>query len=179
MSFGHGTGNAFDEAAWLVLWALGMPLDALEAHVQGTRPPPTRPWQKPRRWSSRRIETRVPAAYLTREAWLQNVAFHDRRRRSCRARTSRSCSPTAKTGILDAWLSDKTQRVLDLCTGNGSLAAIAAMAYPEIDGRRLRHQPRRHSSSRAPMWPRHALGAAHPAWLESDLFAGLRARPTT
>ena len=68
VSFGHGTGNAFDEAAWLVLWALDMPLDALEDHAQNQ--PDAASIAKAKALIARRIESRVPAAYLTREAWL-------------------------------------------------------------------------------------------------------------
>jgi ribosomal protein L3 glutamine methyltransferase len=82
---------------------------------------------------SRRIETRVPAAYLTREAWLQNVPFYvDERTIVPRSYIAELLADGEGNGILDAWLSDETRRVLDLCTGNGSLAVIAAMAYPEI-----------------------------------------------
>jgi len=131
VSFGHGTGNAFDEAAWLVLWALGMPLDALEDHARD--PLDDGAIAKAEALVARRIETRVPAAYLTREAWLQNVPFYvDERSIVPRSYIAELLADGEGTGILDAWLTDRTRRVLDLCTGNGSLAVIAAMAYPEI-----------------------------------------------
>ena len=91
------------------------------------------PRPRPRRWSRRRIETRAPAAYLTREAWLQNVPFYvDERAIVPRSYIAELLADGEATGTLDAWLSDRTRRVLDLCTGNGSLAVIAALAYPEI-----------------------------------------------
>jgi ribosomal protein L3 glutamine methyltransferase len=131
VSFGHGTGNAFDEAAWLVLWSLGMPLDALEDHAQADIDAASR--AKAEALVARRIESRVPAAYLTREAWLQNVPFYiDERSIVPRSLIAELLADGENTGILDAWLSDRTEAVLDLCTGNGSLAIIAAMAYPEI-----------------------------------------------
>ena len=65
VSFGHGTTNAFDEAAWLVLWALGVPLDALEAQARRELADDER--AKAETLVTRRIETRQPAAYLTRE----------------------------------------------------------------------------------------------------------------
>ena len=73
VSFGHGTTNAFDEAAWLVLWSLSMPLDELES--QARRELSGDEQTRAEALVTRRIETRRPAAYLTREAWLQNVPF--------------------------------------------------------------------------------------------------------
>ena len=131
VSFGHGTANAFDEAAWLVLWSLGLPLDALEAKANDPLPPDDQ--AKAEALVTKRIETRQPAAYLTREAWLQNVPFYvDERTIVPRSYIAELLADGEGTGTLDAWLSDKTHQVLDLCTGNGSLAVIAAMAYPEI-----------------------------------------------
>jgi len=131
VSFGHGTTNAFDEAAWLVLWALGIGFDDFEAKAQ--RPASDDDAKKAEAIVTRRIETRQPAAYLTHEAWLQNVPFYvDERVIVPRSFIAELLADGEGTGILDAWLSDKTQRVLDLCTGNGSLAVIAALAYPEV-----------------------------------------------
>ena len=132
VSFGHGTGNAFDEAAWLVLFALGLPLDALEA--QARRELSVAEIETTTALIDRRIETRAPAAYLTREAWLQNVPFYiDERAIVPRSFIAELLVDAEGDGTLDAWLSERTRRVLDLCTGNGSLAVIAAMAYPEIE----------------------------------------------
>jgi ribosomal protein L3 glutamine methyltransferase len=131
VSFGHGTTNAFDEAAWLVLWALGLPLDALEERAQRELTPEQQ--AKAEALVAERIATRKPAAYLTKEAWLQNVPFYvDERVIVPRSYIAELLVDGESEGTLDAWLTDRTQRVLDLCTGNGSLAVIAAMAYPEI-----------------------------------------------
>ena len=131
VSFGHGTGNAFDEAAWLVLWSLGLPLDALEAKAQKELAPDEQ--AKAEALITQRIETRQPAAYLTHEAWLQNVAFYvDERVIVPRSFIAELLADGEGAGTLDAWLTDETRSVLDLCTGNGSLAVIAAMAYPEV-----------------------------------------------
>ncbi|MBW8830109.1 MAG: 50S ribosomal protein L3 N(5)-glutamine methyltransferase [Burkholderiales bacterium] len=131
VSFGHGTTNAFDEAAWLVLWDLGMELDALEAHAK--RELTTEEQAKAEALIGRRIDTRQPAAYLTKEAWLQNVPFYvDERSIVPRSFIAELLADGEGTGTLDAWLSEHTHKVLDLCTGNGSLAVIAAMAYPEV-----------------------------------------------
>lgn len=125
-AFGQGTTNAHDEAAWLVLWRLGLPLDT--------------PLDTPRRLTpaeqaavdtliGERIGTRRPAAYLTGEAWLQGVPFFVDER--VIVPRSLIAEPLAD-GTLDAWLNTRTQRVLDLCTGNGSLAVLAALAWPEV-----------------------------------------------
>ena len=132
VSFGHGTTNAFDEAAWLVLWALGLDLGELEATAQREIGDAER--ERAEALVARRIETRQPAAYLTGEAWLQNVPFFvDERTIVPRSFIAELLADGEGEGTLDAWLSDRTRRVLDLCTGNGSLAVIAAMAYPEIE----------------------------------------------
>ncbi|HNJ83616.1 MAG TPA: 50S ribosomal protein L3 N(5)-glutamine methyltransferase [Piscinibacter sp.] len=131
VSFGHGTTNAFDEAAWLVLAALGLPLDALEERAQ--RELSAEDEARAIALVDERIATRKPAAYLTKEAWLQNVPFYvDERVIVPRSFIAELLADGEGEGTLDAWLSDGTQRVLDLCTGNGSLAVIAAMAYPEV-----------------------------------------------
>jgi len=132
VSFGHGTTNAFDEAAWLVLFALSLPLDALEERAQ--REVSAEDETKAVALVGQRIETRQPAAYLTKEAWLQNVPFYvDERVIVPRSFIAELLADGEGEGTLDAWLSDQTKRVLDLCTGNGSLAVIAAMAYPEVE----------------------------------------------
>jgi len=131
VSFGHGTTNAFDEAAWLVLWSLGLPLDALEQRARRELTPAEQ--AKAETLVTERIQTRRPAAYLTKEAWLQNVPFYvDERTIVPRSLIAELLADGEGEGLLDAWLSDRTQRVLDLCTGNGSLAVIAALAYPEV-----------------------------------------------
>jgi ribosomal protein L3 glutamine methyltransferase len=131
VSFGHGTTNAFDEAAWLVLWALGMPFDDFEPHAK--RVLTEAELAKIAAVIQERIDTRRPAAYITKEAWLQNVPFYiDERSIVPRSFIAELLADGEGDGTLDAWLSDKTQRVLDLCTGNGSLAVIAAMAYPDV-----------------------------------------------
>ena len=131
VSFGHGTTNAFDEAAWLVLWSVGLDMGALEFQAQ--RELTAEETHKAETLVALRISSRKPAAYLTKEAWLQNVPFYvDERSIVPRSFIAELLADGENTGELDTWLSDKTQRVLDLCTGNGSLAVIACMAYPEV-----------------------------------------------
>ena len=128
LAYGHGTTNAHDEAAWLVLWRLGLPLDT-DLDDQGNKPVEDADAQAVRELIARRIETRKPAAYLTGEAWLQGVPFHVDER----VIVPRSfIAELIAEGGFDAWLSPDTRHVLDLCTGNGSLAVLAAMAWPEI-----------------------------------------------
>ncbi len=173
VSFGHGTGNAFDEAAWLVTWSLGLPLDALE--TKGKRALSGDDAAKAEALIDRRIETRKPAAYLTGEAWLQDIAFTiDERSIVPRSFLAELLVDIEETGTLDAWLSDRTTRVLDLCTGNGSVAVIAAMAYPEV------HLDAADISADALALARinvdrHHLGARIRV-VESDLFANLPER---
>ncbi len=131
VSFGHGTTNAFDEAAWLALWSLGLDMGALEFQAQ--RELTAAEIDKAAALVGQRITSRRPAAYLTNEAWLQNVPFFvDERAIVPRSFIAELLADGEGSGELDTWLSDKTHRVLDLCTGNASLAIIAAMAYPEI-----------------------------------------------
>jgi ribosomal protein L3 glutamine methyltransferase len=125
--FGHGTTNAFDEAAWLVLWKLGLPLDELDGVAARALSP--REHAAIEQLVDERIATRKPAAYLTGEAWLQGVPFTvDQRTIVPRSLIAELIAD----GTLDAWLTDRTRRVLDLCTGNGSLAVLAALAWPEV-----------------------------------------------
>ena len=171
VSFGHGTTNAFDEAAWLVMWALGLPLDALEA--QARRELGADEEAKADALVTQRIETRRPAAYLTGEAWLQNVPFHiDERSIVPRSFIAELLADGEGDGTLDAWLSDRTHRVLDLCTGNGSLAVIAAMAYPEVVVDAADISADALALARVNV-DRHQLGK-RITLLESDLLAGVR-----
>ena len=125
--FGQGTLNAFDEAAWLVLWQLGLPLHDLDS----VKNQPVAPSNKAQVATllGARIATRKPLAYLTNEAWLQGVPFYvDERVIIPRSFIAELIVDES----IDPWLSDTTRQVLDLCTGNGSLAVLAAMAYPDV-----------------------------------------------
>jgi ribosomal protein L3 glutamine methyltransferase len=127
VAFGHGTTNAFDEAVWLVLWRLGLPLDELDAVAE--QEIDVEQQAEVEALIDQRIESRKPAAYLTGEAWLQGVPFTVDER--VIVPRSLIAEPLAD-GTLDAWLSPDTTRVLDLCTGNGSLAVLAALAWPDV-----------------------------------------------
>jgi ribosomal protein L3 glutamine methyltransferase len=134
VAFGHGTGNAFDEAAWLVLWKMGLPLDSsLENPEKDPNSVANTSLSSDLIASIAtlfiaRIDSRKPAAYLTQEAWLQGIPFYIDER----AIVPRSfIAELLADGSFDDWLGSHTERVLDLCTGNGSLAVLAAMTYPE------------------------------------------------
>ncbi|WP_311220745.1 MULTISPECIES: 50S ribosomal protein L3 N(5)-glutamine methyltransferase [unclassified Acidovorax] len=132
VAFGHGTANAHDEAAWLVLWRLGLPLDTpLDdgEESQSNHPVAQADQARVAMLFEERIATRKPAAYLTQEAWLQGVPFYVDER----AIVPRSfIAELLADGSIDDFLGDHTRQVLDLCTGNGSLAVLAAMAYPDV-----------------------------------------------
>ncbi|RDD95622.1 50S ribosomal protein L3 N(5)-glutamine methyltransferase [Acidovorax sp. BoFeN1] len=133
VSFGHGTTNAHDEAAWLVLWRLGLPLDSdLSNGPDSVAKKAVAPAELAlvATLFDERIRTRKPAAYLTREAWLQGVPFYVDER----AIVPRSfIAELLADGSIDDFLGEHTRRVLDLCTGNGSLAVLAAMAWPDVE----------------------------------------------
>ncbi len=143
VAYGHGTLNAIDEATWLVLWQLQLPLDldiSIDAQQLKQEVAQIQPKVDATAISidqvdacqiliAKRIQTRKPAAYLTQEAWLQGISFYI---------DERSIVPRSfiaeliADGAFDTWLSETSQDFLDLCTGNGSLAVLCAMAYPDI-----------------------------------------------
>ncbi|MCU0920490.1 MAG: 50S ribosomal protein L3 N(5)-glutamine methyltransferase [Burkholderiaceae bacterium] len=175
VSFGHGTTNAFDEAAWLVLWRLGLPLDALDEVAD--RPVTAAEQAAAVALVGERIASRRPAAYLTGEAWLQGVPFFVDER----VIVPRSLiAEVIADGTLDAWLPSGMRNVLDLCTGNGSLAVLAALAWPEVEVRATdistdalavaRKNVERHGlGSRITLAQGDGWSAVDPAWGRFDL----------
>jgi ribosomal protein L3 glutamine methyltransferase len=132
LAFGHGTGNALDEAAWLILHALGLPPHALHPHLD--QPLDAAQWRAARSLLDRRVRTRKPAAYLLNEAWLGPHRFYVDERvivpRSFIAELLLSrtgdrlfFSRSEKKSLSPVW-------VLDLCTGSGCLAILAALRWP-------------------------------------------------
>jgi len=127
LSYGHGTTNALDEAAWLVLWQLGLPLDTALDDAQAPMPSAEQVAQC-QALIAQRIGSRKPAAYLTRQAWLQGFSFYVDER----VIVPRSLiAELLVDGGFDYFLHAGTHKVLDLCTGNASLAIIAAQVYPD------------------------------------------------
>ena len=147
-----------------MLWRLGLPLDDLDgvAERELTR---RRAGAPSKRWSNERIATRKPAAYLTGEAWLQGVPFHVDER--VIVPRSLIAEPLAD-GVLDACLVEAPQRVLDLCTGNGSLAVLAALAWPgaAVDATDLSADALAvaRSMSNGTRWPSASACARATAW---------------
>jgi len=127
--YGHGTTSALDEAAFLILKTLHLPIDSLE------------PWLDCRLTRAERaqvaaildlrITTRKPACYLVNEAWIQGLSFYVDER----VIVPRSYIGELLHDGLSAVVTDPAdvERVLDLCTGSGCLAILAARAFPNAD----------------------------------------------
>ena len=129
LAFGHGSAQAYDEAAYLLLHALHLPLDRLEPFLDARLTQAER--QTVAHIFSRRIEDRVPAAYLTREAWLGEFRFYvDERVIVPRSFIAELLGPGLEGFVGPA---DDVQSTLDMCTGSGCLAILLAHAYPTAD----------------------------------------------
>src|SRR3954466_3428540 len=122
VSYGHGTTNARDEAAWLALHALEIKFEDLERHLDGLLS--EEDVRRVSRLVDERIKTRKPAAYLTREAWLGPYRFYVDER----VIIPRSYFLEIIPEQLASWLPAKTKlrRVVDVCTGSGCLAILLA-----------------------------------------------------
>jgi ribosomal protein L3 glutamine methyltransferase len=124
--FGHGYANAFDEAAYLISHALSLPQEKLELFLDARLLAAER--DRVFALLQRRIEERRPAAYLTREAWLADHRFYVDER----VMIPRSFLAEVLSERVQPWLTDPgtVTSVLDLCTGSGCLAILAALAFP-------------------------------------------------
>src|SRR5262245_27778596 len=129
LAFGHGTTNAYDEAAYLLLHALHLPLDRLEPFLDARLTATER--SQIAALFARRIDERVPAAYLTGEAWLGEFRFHV----DPRVIIPRSfIAEILPDGVLPyVGSADGVRKALDLCTGSGCLAILMAHAFPSAD----------------------------------------------
>jgi ribosomal protein L3 glutamine methyltransferase len=133
LAFGHGTTNALDEAAWLILHALGLPPGELNPHLD--RPLEAAQWKAARALLDKRVRTRKPAAYLLNEAWLGPHRFYvDERVIVPRSFIAELL--LAKTGDRSFFSGNEKKSlspmsILDLCTGSGCLAILAALRWPE------------------------------------------------
>jgi ribosomal protein L3 glutamine methyltransferase len=118
LAYGHGTTNALDEAAWILLHSLGLPVNSLAPHLDRD----VTEGERKAAWSlvEQRIRTRKPAAYLLHEAWLGPHRFYV---------DERVIVPRSFIfEILEILGSDP--KILDMCTGSGCLAILMALRWP-------------------------------------------------
>ncbi|HXZ47655.1 MAG TPA: 50S ribosomal protein L3 N(5)-glutamine methyltransferase [Usitatibacter sp.] len=171
ISYGHGTANALDEAAWIVLRALGLPPHDVDPYLDW--PLDAARYGAAKALLDRRVAARTPAAYLLQEAWLGPYRFYV---------DERVIVP--RSFIAELLLEDRGQtpfaglqpprRVLDLCTGSGCLAILAALRFPEakVDAADISEEAlavaRRNVAD-------YGL-AGRVRLVKSDLFAGLARR---
>ncbi|WP_027799534.1 50S ribosomal protein L3 N(5)-glutamine methyltransferase [Paraburkholderia dilworthii] len=129
LSFGHGSANAYDEAAYLVLHTLHLPLDLLDPFMDARLSPAE--IDAVLNVIERRATERVPAAYITQEAWMHGFRFYVDER----AIVPRSFIGELLQDGLQPYVEDPEQvgAVLELCTGSGCLAILAAHAFPNAD----------------------------------------------
>jgi len=126
LAFGHGTHNARDEAVYLILHTLKLPLGELDSVLERQLSP--RELDAVHDILRRRVRERRPAAYLTREAWLGEFKFYVDER----VIVPRSFIAELLREGLAPWVSDarRVRSVLDLCSGSGCLAVLAAHTFP-------------------------------------------------
>ncbi|WP_118179139.1 50S ribosomal protein L3 N(5)-glutamine methyltransferase [Paraburkholderia phosphatilytica] len=129
LAFGHGSTNAYDEAVYLILHTLHLPLDMLDPFLDARLTEAE--IQTVLAVIERRAAERVPAAYITREAWMHGVRFYVDER----VIVPRSFIGELLQDGLQPYVEDPEQveAVLELCTGSGSLAVLAADAFPYAD----------------------------------------------
>jgi ribosomal protein L3 glutamine methyltransferase len=125
--FGHGSDNAFDEAAYLILHTLHLPLDRLDPFLDASLTHAEA--EQVKTVIERRVRERIPAAYLTHEAWLAGSRFYV----DARVIVPRSFIAELLPEQLSPWVEtpENVGRALDLCTGSGCLAILAALAFPD------------------------------------------------
>ena len=127
--FGHGSDNAWDEAVYLTLHTLNLPLDRLEPFLDARLLPHER--EQLLDIYTRRCQDRLPAAYLTHEAWLGEHRFYV----DDRVIVPRSFIAELLDEQLAPWIDDPwaIESALDLCTGSGCLAILTALAFPNAE----------------------------------------------
>jgi ribosomal protein L3 glutamine methyltransferase len=124
--FGHGTSNAFDEAAYLILHTLSLPLDQLEPFLDARLLPEE--IDRVLQLIERRAKDRIPASYLTNEAWLGGYRFYVDER----VIVPRSFIAELIPEQFSPWIDDPdaVENILELCTGSGCLPILLADAFP-------------------------------------------------
>lgn len=125
--FGHGTTNAFDEAAYLILHTLHLPLDRLEPFLDACLTEVER--EDLKQVFEKRVKQRIPAAYITHQAWLGEYSFYVDER----VIIPRSFIAELVREQLAPWVENPNavQAGLDMCTGSGCLAILMALAFPD------------------------------------------------
>ena len=168
--FGHGSSDAYDEAAYLILHTLHLPLDRLDPFLDARLTDGER--AEVLNIIQRRVEQRVPAAYLTHEAWLGGFRFYVDQR----VIVPRSFIAELLHEQLAPWIAapEAICSVLDMCTGSGCLAILAALAFPnaEVDAADI-------SPDALKVAQRNVADYAlqdRVHLIESDLFANLKDR---
>lgn len=129
LSFGHGSDNAYDEAVYLILHTLKLPLDRLEPFLDARLV--DEEIRQVLDVLARRVNLRTPAAYLTREAWLGEYRFYVDER----VIVPRSFIAELLPEALEPWIEypELVHRALDMCTGSGCLAILMAFAFPNAE----------------------------------------------
>ncbi|MDO8208585.1 MAG: 50S ribosomal protein L3 N(5)-glutamine methyltransferase [Gallionella sp.] len=124
--FGHGSNDAYDEAVYLILHTLHLPIDTLAPFLEAHLTPAER--AEVLSVIQRRVEQRIPAAYLTHEAFLGEYSFYVDER----VIVPRSFIAELLRSQLSPWIADPEAiaSVLDMCTGSGCLAILASDAFP-------------------------------------------------
>lgn len=168
--FGHGSSDAYDEAAYLILHTLHLPLDRLEPFLDARLIDSER--AEVLGILQRRVEQRIPAAYLTHQALLGEFSFYVDER----VIVPRSFIAELLLAQLSPWIADPDQvgNVLDLCTGSGCLAIIAAHAFPYASVDAVDLSPDALAVAERNVTDYHLQDRVH--LLESDLFAKLGKR---
>ncbi len=125
--FGHGSTNAYDEAAYLILSTLHLPLEQLDPFLDASLTDSE--CEQILNIISRRIHDKIPAAYLTQEAWLDDYSFYVDER----VIVPRSFIAELIPSQLSPWVIDpnQIQSALDLCTGSGCLAILLAHSFEQ------------------------------------------------
>ncbi|WP_188259992.1 50S ribosomal protein L3 N(5)-glutamine methyltransferase [Azospirillum tabaci] len=132
LDYGHGTTNAHDEAVFMVLEGLSLPIDQLDPYVDARLTLAER--RKVADLLHARVETRKPASYLLNKAYIQGIPFYvDERVIVPRSYIGEILFSDLIGGDDFTLVEDPTEveRVLDLCTGSGCLAILAAQIFPE------------------------------------------------
>jgi len=175
LAYGHGTANALDEAAWLILHSLGLPPYELHPHLD--EPVGAAQWAAAKALLDRRVRTRKPAAYLLNEAWLGDKRFYVDERvivpRSFIAELLRDWD-WGKLVSRPGNEMGPSPKILDLCTGSGCLAILAALRFPEaaVDAADLSEDALAVAKKNVADYKL----ARRVRLVKSDLFAALEAR---